>query len=90
MAKKRFYLLRAGATEVEKIDKAIGEKIRMPKTKKIQSPGKSKKHYSPLARLRIVKNESETKYPSKSVYISFKNTPKKNIYTPISSLKMGI
>ncbi|MEW6013158.1 MAG: L-threonylcarbamoyladenylate synthase [Elusimicrobiota bacterium] len=75
--KKRFYLLRKGAISKEEIEKAIKDKVIDKKSKKIDAPGQFKKHYAPLAKVIIIKDDSNIKEDLKAGYIAFCKKPKK-------------
>ena len=95
-------VLRLGGLEVSKIEKILGEKIRINKnTKKKIAPGQSKLHYSPGIPLRInvIKPKKNEAYillkkkkilPSNYFYLSKKNNLKeaaKNLYSILRKIK---
>ena len=95
-------ILRLGGLEVSKIEKILGEKIRINKnTKKKIAPGQSKLHYSPGIPLRInvIKPKKNEAYillkkkkilPSNYFYLSKKNNLKeaaKNLYSILRKIK---
>lgn len=74
--KGNLYVLRQGAVTVEDIEKKTGFKILKSANSKILSPGMLKKHYSPKAKVIVVKNEREAQ-DNNAAYVAFKNAPKK-------------
>lgn len=88
----KFYLLRPGAIEIEKIEEVIKTKILKPNFKKIEASGQFKKHYSPEHRVVIVRDESKIRDNLTSAYIAFNKKPQKKykivkILSPSSNLK---
>jgi L-threonylcarbamoyladenylate synthase len=72
----KFYLLRAGAISPQEIKEKTGIRLIKNSSEKISAPGQLKKHYSPKARLFIVKNENEAKEKN-AAYLAFYKKPKK-------------
>ncbi len=70
----KIYILRKGAVSKEEIEKTLGEKVYIKKSKKIDSPGQFKKHYAPIAKVIIVNNKNIKSDPEAG-YIAFYKKP---------------
>ena len=99
---KKSQILRLGGLEISKIEKALGEKIKINiNSKKKTFPGQSQLHYSPgiPLRMNVIKPKKDEAYillkqkkinPSNYFYLSKKNNlneAAKNLYTLLRKIK---